>query len=88
MKTIISLIRTLVIVFVFLFISHLLNAQDIDPSPGQTNFLNWLQENWAVILLAVSEILALLPGAQSGIMKIILNLIRKLIGTLADKKSS
>jgi len=87
MKTFFTLCRTFLIVLVFLFISGLLNAQVLDPTPGQTNFLNWLQENWAVILLAISEILSLLPGAQSGIMKIILTLIKKLIGSRAIKKS-
>ena len=87
MKNLFTFTRILVIVFLILLSNHLLFAQNVDPSPGSQNFLAWLQENWAILLLAISEILALLPGAQSGIMKIIITLIRKLAGSLASKKN-
>lgn len=48
-----------------------------------TNFGDFLQENWAVVALVVSEVAALLPGKVRGILQTVV-----LIGSKIFEKRS
>jgi len=47
--------------------------------------IQWLFENWELVLLVVSELLAFLPTKWSGLVKMLLSLAGKIISLLAKR---
>jgi hypothetical protein len=76
-------LASLLIVFVLLFwtSSVLYAAND---AGAIANIPGFLQENWAVVALVISEVAALLPSKVSGI----LHAVVKIAGLFFKKKSS
>lgn len=79
--------------FLFMFMALLLittislAAVKVIPSEP-ISFIDWLRINWAVVLLIISEALAMLPGKKSGILKIILFLLKRLVALKSSKSKS
>lgn len=80
-----SLFRLLVLVFFFLTLSCLVaSANDLLP-PEPVTVPAWFIENWSLLLLSVSELLALAPGKHTGILKMFTFFLKKLIKKSATK---
>ncbi len=79
--------------FLFLLLNLLLisvvsmAAVQIIPAESVT-LQAWFADNWTILLLALSEILALLPGSKSGILKIIIFLLKRLTAIKSSKSKS
>lgn len=88
LKFTIPISKFLFLFLVMLFISFVsLAAGQIIPSEP-TTFVAWLSDNWAILLLALSEALALLPGSKSGILKIIVFLLKRLTAIKSSRSKS
>lgn len=79
--------------FLFVFLTLLLittvslSAVFVIPSEP-VSFIDWLQINWAVVLLIISEALAMFPGKKSGILKIILFVLKRLVALKSSRFKS
>ena len=78
----------LILIMACLLFSPVLFSQNV--IFGENNILSagWIADNWPIVLLAISEILALFPGSDTGILKVIINIIKRLLGILAKKTAA
>jgi hypothetical protein len=80
MRINISILRLLFFILLSIFGFSVLCAQGSDvtiPADGVT--LPWLQENWEVIALILSEVAAILSKKYSGIIQSLIVLLTRLI---------
>jgi len=68
----ISFFRLLVLFLFLLTLPCLMVSANDLLLPEPVTFMSWLESNWSILLLSLSELLALMPGSNSGILKILL----------------
>jgi len=57
------------------------NAQEINPTaPALVKLPAWLQTNWTIVALAVSEAMAFLPAKFSGVAKAAFTVVAAVFG--------
>lgn len=88
MKFTFSIFRMFFLILNFVLISFIVYSQEINLNPGNVVSIDWIQNHWSLVLLTISEILALLPGKHSGLVKILLFFFRRLTGIPAIKLNS
>jgi hypothetical protein len=61
-------------------------AQEPNPSePALVNLPDWLQTNWTIVALAVSETMAFLPAKFAGIAKAVFSVVGAIFGKRSSK---
>lgn len=70
-------LRFLMLIAILFIAGFAINACTTIPLPAKTpaGLSTWFSDNWPVLLLVLSETLAILPGKYSGILKSIIEII-------------
>lgn len=74
----ISVVRVLLFMIFLIVFALPVFAVDAESVANPQSFLDWLLNNWEFLALGLSELLAVLPFKQKGIVKILLFLLNRL----------
>jgi len=86
MKYFSLLFRSLLLLFVLVtIVTPVFAFYPVDADPVSP-IMGFFTKNWSLILLIISEILAVIPAKESGIIHVILRLITKILAKKSGKR--